>query len=304
MTNMIIQTKNDLNFNLNSLPKIPLANKVFMVSPNYFNIDTPINAHMLNAQGKPHTLNKNKALKQWEELKSIYEKLHLKVTVIDGVEGLPDMVFCANQSFPFLDNNHKPQALLSNMRDETRHKEVEYINSFLQSQGYLTKHLASRTPETLFEGMGDVTWLGKIRFLLGGYGFRTDKSIYPTLTKVTGIPVALFELKNPKFYHLDTCLSVLNSTTALICKEAFTQEGYELLKMLFAHLLEVPLVEADAPGFACNAHCPDEKHVIIQKQNKKTVELLKQHHFIPIEVDTSEFIKSGGSVYCMKCMYF
>ena len=66
----------------------------------------------------------------------------------------------------------------------------------------------------------------------------------------------------------------------------------------------MPHTEADSPGFACNAHCPDEKHVIIQKGNAQSVALIKQHNFIPIEIDTSEFIKSGGSVYCMKLMYF
>ncbi|MES2614942.1 MAG: arginine deiminase-related protein, partial [Bdellovibrionota bacterium] len=164
--------------------------------------------------------------------------------------------------------------------------------------------LIKRSENNSFEGMGDVSWLGRSKFILGGYGFRTNKSIYPILTKVTNTPIAIFELKNPKFYHLDTCLSVLNSTTALVCKEAFTAAGYELLQALFSNLLEVPLSEADSPGFACNAHCPDETHVIIQQGNKRAVELIKQHGFVPIEVDTSEFIKSGGSVYCMKLMYF
>lgn len=302
--NNIIETKDQLNFDLKLLPKIPLPTKVLMVTPTYFNIDTPINAHMLNADGKPHSLDKNKALKQWNELKLIYEKLTLTVSILEGTSGLPDMVFCANQSLPYLDKNNGLNALLSNMHNDIRHKEVEYINYFLKSRQYSTIPIASRSENTLFEGMGDVCFLGRTRFMLGGYGFRTSKDMYVALTKMTETPVAIFELKNPKFYHLDTCLSVLNSTTALVCKEAFTQEGYELLQKLIPNLLEVPLSEADSPGFACNAHCPDEKHVIIQQGNKKSIELIKKHNFIPIEVDTSEFIKSGGSVYCMKLMYF
>ncbi|NDB82577.1 MAG: amidinotransferase, partial [Alphaproteobacteria bacterium] len=50
--------------------------------------------------------------------------------------------------------------------------------------------------------------------------------------------------------------------------------------------------------------CPDQKHVIIQKGCQKTLQLLKDHDFVPLEVDTSEFIKSGGSVFCMKLMFF
>lgn len=275
-----------------------------MVTPKYFHIDNPINAHMLDAQGKPHILNKDLALNQWKQLKDVYEKLNLQVFVLEGVEHLPDMVFCANQSFPFVDENGKPCAILSNMKDNTRHKEVSFIDEFLKSQGYSTQSIAPRSEKTLLEGMGDVTWLGTKKYLLGGYGFRTDKSIYAELTRITKIPVSMFELKNSKFYHLDTCLSILNSTTALVCKEAFTKEGFNLLQTLIPNLLLVPLEEADAPGFACNAHCPDEKHVIIQHGNTITNKLLKQHNFIPVEVDTSEFIKSGGSVYCMKLMFF
>lgn len=300
----IIETKNDLTFDHKSLDLLPLPTKVLMVKPTYFNIDTPINAHMLNAQGKPHHLDKTKALQQWNELKAIYEKLNFKVHALEGVEKLPDMVFCANQSFPYLDSANKPCAVLANMCDDTRHKEVEPIHSFLKSQHYSTNSLASRTKNTLFEGMGDVTFQGQNRLIIGGYGFRTSKNIYKELVKLTQIPAAIFELKNPKFYHLDTCLSILNSTTALVCKEAFTPSGFELLSALFPNLLLAPLHEADAPGFACNAHCPDEKHVIIQKGNIYTNSLLAKHKFVPIEVDTSEFIKSGGSVYCMKLMYY
>jgi N-dimethylarginine dimethylaminohydrolase len=77
-----------------------------------------------------------------------------------------------------------------------------------------------------------------------------------------------------------------------------------LLKSIFNNLIEVPLEEADSPGFACNAHCPDQKHVIIQTGCQKTLQLLKDYDFVPLEVDTSEFIKSGGSVFCMKLMFF
>lgn len=301
---LIIENKKDLNFSLDTLPHISLPQKVLMVTPTYFDIDNPINTHMFDTNGQPNKINKNKAEDQWKELKEVYEKLNVQVHILNGIENLADMVFCANQSFPYLNHKNQLCAVLSNMRDERRHKEVLHIENFLKTQGYHTQSLASRSEETLFEGMGDVTWLGTTRLLIGGYGFRTSKRIYEALSQVTQYPIAILELKNPKFYHLDTCLSVLNSTTAMVCQEAFTPAGLELLNALFPNLLEIPLREADAPGFACNAHCPDGKHVIIQKNNLQTHALLLKHHFIPIEVDTSEFIKSGGSVYCMKLMYF
>ncbi|WP_161998081.1 dimethylarginine dimethylaminohydrolase family protein [Silvanigrella paludirubra] len=300
----VIHNVSEMSISKDSLSTMPYAHKVMMVNPAYFNIDTPINAHMLQADGSPHLLDKNKAMEQWQELKKTYEHIGLNVFVVDPVKGLPDMVFCANQSFPYLDAIGNYNAVLSNMFNDTRNEEVPFINSFLNAHGYTTHRIASRTMGYFFESMGDALWLPGHRFILGGYGFRTDKRIYNFLSEITNAPIAIFELKNPKFYHLDTCLSVLNATSAIACKEAFTEEGWQLLKSIFINLIEVPLEEADSPGFACNAHCPDQKHVIIQKGCQKTLQLLKDYDFVPLEVDTSEFIKSGGSVFCMKLMFF
>src|SRR5205823_74258 len=114
----------------------------------------------------------------------------------------------------------------------------------------------------------------------------------------------IFKLTHPRFYHLDTCLSILNQTTALYCPAAFDTDGIDQLHKNFPNLIEVPLNEADAPGFACNAHCPDQKHVILQKGSVQTCKNLVKNGFVPFEVDTSEFIKSGGSVFCMKLEFF
>jgi N-dimethylarginine dimethylaminohydrolase len=152
--------------------------------------------------------------------------------------------------------------------------------------------------------MGDALWLPSHRVLLGGYGHRTTKEIYAEVARQTDATVITFELVNPRFYHLDTCLSILNSTTALACKDAFTADGWTLVQKIFPNVIEVSLDEADSPVFACNAHCPDGKHVILQSGAGKTVSALKSAGFVPVELSTEEFIKSGGSVFCMKLQFF
>lgn len=302
--NKVIHNISELTVSPSSLPLMPIASKVMMVDPAYFHVDNPINAHMRQADGSLHILNKNKAYEQWENLKQTYKKIGLNVYTVNSVPGLPDMVFCANQCFPFLDSLGNKHAVLSNMFHDIRNKEVSYIHDFLLSEGYQSHRIAARSEGFFFESMGDALWLPGKRFILGGYGFRTDKKIYPILSEIVDAPVAVFELTHPKFYHLDTCLSVLNADTALYCKEAFTHEGLQLLEKIFKNLLAVPLKEADSPGFACNADCPDGKHVILQTGCSVTEKLLQNSGFIPLSVDTSEFIKSGGSVFCMKLMFF
>lgn len=300
----VVRNTAELTIVPQTMPHMPIARQVLMVRPTFFNIDTPINAHMLDVEGKPHHLNKTLALQQWENLRETYGRLGFRVVVHDGVDGLPDMCFCANQSLPYVDDIGRKCSILSNMATSTRHKEVPYVCAVLEREGYTTHSIGERTPQSHFEGMGDCLWLPGHRFLLGGYGHRTHAAMYERVSERTNAPVAIFELKNSKFYHLDTCLSILNSTTALACREAFTDVGWTLLGSIFKNILEVPITEADSPHFACNAHCPDQKHVIIQSGSPRTESLVRGAGFTVVPVDTSEFIKSGGSVFCLKLMFF
>ena len=56
-------------------------------------------------------------------------------------------------------------------------------------------------------------------------------------------------------------------------------------------------------AFACNAHCPDGRNVIIDQTATATAKLLESAGFRVHLVDTSEFRKAGGSVFCLRQMY-
>lgn len=300
----IIESIEDLNFDIRSLEKMPVARRILMVKPTYFHLENPINPHMKKADGSLHSLNKAKALDEWQELRRAYENIGLEVFEASPVEGLPDMVFCANQSLPGVSRSGELMAALSNMANDTRHLEVPAIAQALQGLGYKTQELAERSGSSFFEGMGDALWLPGYRVLIGGYGYRTHRAAYERLAEFFDVTVLCLQLVNPRFYHLDTCLSLLDDRTALACREAFTADGWRLLTKVFERLIEVPLSEADSPGFACNAHCPDGRHVLLQKGSPVTVSRLKELGFRVIELSTEEFIKSGGSVFCMKLQFF
>ncbi|MFY7928614.1 MAG: dimethylarginine dimethylaminohydrolase family protein [Oligoflexus sp.] len=275
---------------------------VFMVDPEGFDVVAAINPHMKQEDGTLNAIDRSQARLQWEALRRVYEQLGLDVTVLAAVPHCPDMVFCANQTLPFIDHDGQPAVILSNMADDTRHQEVAALRWQLESRGVRCYQLPDRNRNTFFEGMGDALWVPGRRLICGGYGSRTHASIYKIIQKITGAEIELFELPHPKFYHLDTCLSILDDQTALACRTGFTEAGWQRLSLLFPRLIEVPLEEADAPGFACNAHCPDQHHVILQAGSGHTVAALKAYGYEPIEVDTGEYIKSGGSVFCMKML--
>jgi N-dimethylarginine dimethylaminohydrolase len=273
---------------------------VFFVKPDAFDLLAAINAHMRDENGQLHKVDKERARQQWKKLVEIYQQIGLKTAVMDSHPECPDMVFCANQTFPFLDRDGHPSVILSNMCDETRHLEVAPLALQLERLGVRLYTLPPRQKETRFEGTGDALWVPGRRLICGGYGFRTDRSIYQYIHELTDTPLVLFELLNPKFYHLDTCLSVLDARSVIACRDGFTEEGWNILHRLFPRVIQVATHEADSPFFACNAHCPDQQHVILQKGSAATCKVLRSYGFTPIEVETDEFIKSGGSVFCLK----
>jgi N-dimethylarginine dimethylaminohydrolase len=150
--------------------------------------------------------------------------------------------------------------------------------------------------------MGDGLWHPKRKLLWGGYGFRTAQEAYDEIGKIFGTPVVLLELAMEEFYHLDTCLMPLSESEALFFPGAFKPEGRRLIQALFSEAIEVPEKEA-LEGFALNGVVVDKK-VLIQRGNSKTNQLLKERGYEPIELDTSEFMKSGGSAFCMKMMVY
>ena len=155
--------------------------------------------------------------------------------------------------------------------------------------------------ESPFEGMGDLLWHPDYKKLWGGYGFRTDARVYQEIEKQIGLPILHLQLIDSRFYHLDTCLAPITPKTALYFPEAFTKEGRALLQRHFADLIPVSEEEA-AKGFACNGHAPDGKHFLLQKGNSVVCGDLQKRGIVPVELETSEFLKSGGSVFCLKMM--
>jgi N-dimethylarginine dimethylaminohydrolase len=281
------------------------SNKILLCSPQYFEVIDEKNAHMKDFVGKTDT---TKAISQWESLLMAYKTIAeqgdiAEVSVLNGVKGLEDMVFAANQTFPFVDENGNKKVLMSNMKHPNRQKEVEFYQTFFENKGYEILHLQK---ELLFEGMGDLLPIPLTRKALCGHGFRTSVSTIETLTQLTGLEIIGLELINPNFYHLDTCIVPVDKDTILYTPSAFSAQGNAKLKTLFAKLIEVPIEEA-MHGFALNMHIVNgstKKWAVIQKGNVVTEQLLKKLNIEVITVDTSEYIKSGGSVFCLKMMYY
>lgn len=280
---------------------------ILMSTPDYFDIIDVKNVHM---EGNADKLNKPEAWKQWMDLKKCFDLLQVQglldqVRIIAGAPQLEDMVFTANQSFPWVLPNGEKVVIMSKMRHESRKKEVPYFEKYYNSIGYRPIHLQKTM---LFEGMGDlIPHTGK-NLLYGGYGHRSGIEAYDEISQLLQVPIVALELIDERFYHLDTCFVSLGTDAVMICEEAFTSSGIEVLEKLYQRVYKIPVSEAIS-AFALNAHTifdlkSGKRAAVIHQGATFTNQVLKNEGFDVYEVNTSEYMKSGGSVFCMKMMVY
>jgi N-dimethylarginine dimethylaminohydrolase len=148
-------------------------------------------------------------------------------------------------------------------------------------------------PALVNEGEGDILVAGDT--VRAGYGFRSDAGAAGELAAVFGRPVVSLRLVDPRFYHLDTALCVLDASTAMYYPAAFDDAGRAALTTVFDELIEAK--DEDAEVLGLNAVC-DGRHVVLAAQAAALARSLSAHGFVPVPVDMSELLKGGGGAKC------
>jgi N-dimethylarginine dimethylaminohydrolase len=299
MSSNVYRSVADLKgFSLKNCAAMPDPAAVLMCPPDYFDVVDVKNPFM---SGQVGTVNRTLARKQWEDLRASFEASGKPVSLIEPVQGLEDMVFCANQTLVGLSPKMERICLLGQMRHPSRRREVPAFEAWFRARGYEIARLKDKN--LLFEGAGDALWHPGKRLLWGGHGFRSEAEAYEDVARIFATPVALLKLVNEKFYHLDTCFCPLTSESVLIYPSAFDAASLELILKIFPVVLTAGEVEAGR-SMACNAAVIDGRVAIVQRGAASVARHMAGMGLKVVEVDTSEFIKSGGSVYCLKMFVY
>lgn len=291
----------ELDFVLAELPRLAAPDRVLMADPRDFDVLYAINPHMRNARGELYRVDRKEAHAQWTALRDAFEQLGFAVHVIPPLAGHPDLVFCANQVLPLPPGVGGAgwSLLPSNMAHAERRGEVAHVAGALAQLGLPIEPTITAGP---FEGTGDGLWHPGRRLLWAGAGLRSSAAAWRQIAERYQVPVLVLTLRDPDFYHLDTCLALLDETTALWVPSAFDVESQELVRAVVERLITVDDREARA-RLACNACSPDGRHVLIQSGCTQTKLALEDAGYRVIELETGEFLKSGGSVFCMKLSF-
>jgi N-dimethylarginine dimethylaminohydrolase len=278
------------------LPVVPPPHGVLLADPADFAVLEIHNPHMAGARGEPHRVDADAARAEWLQLAGAYSGIGQRVEVLVAPGGLPDLCFAANPSL-LLPLPEGCEVWLARMVHPSRRGEIEVHRRWYAAHGYPLRELPTEVKRC--EGGGDGVPHPGRHLLHAGVGPRSERAAWAALAAAhPALDVLVYELKDPRFYHLDTALAALDEETCLYVPEAFDAHGVALLRAAFPEAIAVP--HAEAMNFAANAHCPDGRHVLLPRGNPFTERALKQRGFTPMPLETAEFQKSGGSVYCLK----
>lgn len=259
--------------------RTPRTRHYLMCCPSHFEVTYSINPWMDPAKPVDTAL----AVTQWERLVSLHRELGHRVELIEPLPGCPDMVFAANGA-TVVDG----RVLGARFRNAERAAEGPAYLEWFRSRGYQVHE-----PVHVNEGEGDFALAGD--WLLAGTGFRSSPEGHAEAQEFLRRPVIRLDLVDPRFYHLDTALTVLDGDEVMYYPGAFSPGSQAVLRRLFPDAVVV--TETDAELFGLNA-VSDGCHVILPEAATGVARRLRERGFEPIGLDLSELLKGGGSVKC------
>ena len=209
------------------------------------------------------------------------------------VHGCPDSVFVKDMGL-LTDGPLGPRALLARFHHHERVGETEPRGRHLQRRSF---HIQS-TPVTsscTFEG-GDVVVGARTAFL--GIGERTGSGCSSAIAVFLGRKVVPLELVDEHFFHLDTCLGLLDDGTALVAEGALSATSIQTLQQHPGIARVVTIDRDDALQFGLNIVQVGDA-IVLNAAAKQTARALRALGKTPVTVDLSEFLLAGGSAACL-----
>lgn len=270
--------------------------RYLMCRPSHFTVSYSINPWMEPSRPTDTEL----AVKQWQALYDTYIALGHEIELIDPLEGLPDMVYTANGGFVIDGIAYGPK-----FRFRERAAEAPAFIDWFAANGFEVAE-----PVEVNEGEGDFLLVGDT--ILAGTGFRSTGDSHREVGEVFSREVVSLTLTDPRFYHLDTALSVLDpvegpstgsgtgtggveKANIAYLPTAFDEKSQAILRERYPDAIRVS--DADGAVFGLNS-ASDGKNVIISPRAVGFEAQLRERGYTPVMVDLSELLLGGGGIKC------
>lgn len=262
--------------------------RYLMCRPEHFTVSYSINPWMEPSRPTDTAL----AVRQWQALYDTYVSLGHEIELIDPLEGLPDMVYTANGGFVIDGIAYGPK-----FRFRERAAEAPAFIDWFAANGFEVAE-----PVEVNEGEGDFLLVGDT--ILAGTGFRSTGDSHREVGEVFSREVVSLTLTDPRFYHLDTAISVLDpvegpggvdKANIAYLPTAFDERSQAILRERYPDAIRVS--DADGAVFGLNS-ASDGKNVIISPRAVGFEAQLRERGYTPVMVDLSELLLGGGGIKC------
>jgi N-dimethylarginine dimethylaminohydrolase len=247
-----------------------------------------INPHMRVGAACP-----DRATRQHSDLVATLRSLGAHVDELPFVHGAFDSVFAKDSAVVVEREGGGIDAVVARPRFEQRQAEQEARTRALHAHGVRVVGAA----RTALEG-GDVVMLPGARAAFLGHGFRSAPAAAEDLADRLGVDVTCIALRDPRLYHLDMALAVLDDGTALVCAEALANGG---LAAIEAHpsVTDVVLVPlAEALSFGTNI-VQVGSSIVTAADAPATRRALAARGYRVRRVALDDFHLAGGSAACL-----
>jgi N-dimethylarginine dimethylaminohydrolase len=253
-----------------------------MCPPQHFGVLYEINPWM----HREVAVDPARSVAQWDNLVATLGNVGAEVSVIEPVEGLPDMVFTANAGLVWGDG-----FVSTEFRHAERSGEVVHFESWFASHRFDVVKLAGHP---YFEGAGDA--LPFRDRLVAGYRIRSEFDAHTALAKTLDVEVLSVELVDQRFYHLDLTFCPLDDRHALVVPEAWDHYGRDVMEALVPE--PVVLEPDEAIDFSANSVVVGNT-IVMPACSPRLESVLRDLGFDVRVCPVDEFQKAGGGVRCL-----
>jgi N-dimethylarginine dimethylaminohydrolase len=276
------------------VPSIPLF---LLTDPAHFEVTYTINPWMRPcAWAEDPVGHLAAARRSFQSLVAALTAARVRVEIMPGVAGLPDMAFPANAAIVL-----NRRALLARFRHPQRRGEQRHFREHLRvliERGLIFDEVARLPPNCFQEGAGDCIWDPVRRRFWAGYGQRSTRRAAAEISAFFGRETTALELASPRFYHLDVCFCALSGGEIFYYPPAFTAASLAAIRDIVAPEDLIEATDEDAARFNVNAVNIDDR-LVMATASPDLVARLAERGYRVSEVDLQPFIMAGGGAYCM-----
>jgi N-dimethylarginine dimethylaminohydrolase len=269
--------------------------RILMCRPDHFAVDYTINPWMdPNGWARDRHVLSATAHREWGRLHRTLVRAGAEVDLVSPAAGLPDLVFTANAAV-VLDR----KALVARFRHPERQPEeplYEAAFRMLQRRGVIDT--VTTMHGVKLEGAGDCVWDDTRQMFWMGYGPRSDKAARDVVAAEFDVETVALELVDPRFYHMDTALSVLPGGEVMYVPCAFTDDGIREIHARVPSDKRIALAMDDATTLAANAVCLGDT-IVMSDCSEGLRATLRERGYNVIATPLPSFLRSGGSAFCL-----